>query len=190
LNLLKEENRAALYNAMEKGFITYDKGGHHYKFDARISVIATANPKGDKFTGKNIESLKKQLPFDPALLTRFHLTFLVRKPDAERFREIAKNIIKDRKIRVSRQEIKFVQDYIKKANELGVEIPSRMEQEIVDFVAELKKDEEEYLVEISPRLVVGFVRMAKAAARAELRQKVEKEDIMLVKDIVRESLKI
>jgi DNA replicative helicase MCM subunit Mcm2 (Cdc46/Mcm family) len=47
LNLMKEESRASLYNAMEKGFVSYDKGGHSFKFDAKVSVLATANPKGD-----------------------------------------------------------------------------------------------------------------------------------------------
>ena len=45
---MKEENRAGLYNAMEKGFVTYDKGGNHYKFDAKVRILATANPKGDR----------------------------------------------------------------------------------------------------------------------------------------------
>ena len=65
-----------------------------------------------------------------------------------------------------------------------------MEHQIVDFVAELKKNEERYLTEISPRIVAGFVRMAKAAARMELRSIVEQKDVNLVKDIVRESLDI
>ena len=100
------------------------------------------------------------------------------------------NIIKERKTKISKNEIKFVTSHIEKANELKVSIPSDLEHKIVDFVAELKKDEDDYLIEISPRLVVGFVRMAKASARAELREKVEKKDIELVKEIVRESLKI
>ncbi|MFW6383225.1 MAG: ATP-binding protein, partial [Nanoarchaeota archaeon] len=81
LNLMEQKERGSLYNAMEKGFVTYDKGGKHYKFDARVRVLATANPKGDKFTAKDVEGLKKQLPFDPALLSRFHLVFLIRKPN-------------------------------------------------------------------------------------------------------------
>jgi len=93
LNLMEDKDRAALYNAMEKGFLTYDKAGKHYKFDARVKIIATANPKGDKFVGWTLETLKKQLPFDTALLSRFHLVFLIRKPDIEKFVEISRKII-------------------------------------------------------------------------------------------------
>lgn len=190
LNLMKKEDMASLYNAMEKGFISYDKGKHHYKFNARVSVLATANPRGDRFSGIFVNDLKKQLPFDSALLTRFHLVFLVRKPDAEKFRQIAKSIVGGKKQKTSEEDIKFVQNYIREAEKIDVKIPSKLEQQIVDFAAELKQNEKAYLIEVSPRIIIGFVRLAKAAARIELRDAVEQRDINLVKDIVRESLKL
>ncbi len=190
LNLMKKEDMASLYNAMEKGFITYDKGGEHYKFDARVSVLATANPKKDKFKGRKVEELKKQAPFDPALLSRFHLVFLVRKPDTDEFRGIARSIIRDEKKELDKEDINFLREYIRHAEGLNIVIPSSMEHQIVDFVAELKKNEDKYLIEVSPRIVTGFVRMAKAAARAELRTIVEQKDVNLVKEVVRQSLEM
>jgi len=190
LNLMKEESRASLYNAMEKGFVSYDKGGHSYKFDARVSVLATANPKGDKFTGNNVEQLKKQLPFDPALLSRFHLTFLVRKHSVDEFKQITRSILQKSKQELSVKEKSFLKEYVKRAHALGeIALPKKFEQEIVDFISDIKENEKKYLVEISPRLVVGFTRLAKASARMELRTEVNAEDISLVKQIVRESLK-
>ncbi|MBU0461088.1 MAG: ATP-binding protein, partial [Nanoarchaeota archaeon] len=191
LNLMKDESRASLYNAMESGFVAYDKGGKHYKFDARISVLATANPKGDRFDGETPEKLSKQLPFDPALLSRFHLTFLVRRPDTEQFKHISRRIISGKKQHISEEDIIFVRQYIRYANQLKEpELPKRFEQEIVDFVGDIKQNEKNYLIEVSPRLVVGFTRMSKALARAELRALVEEKDISTVKKIVKESLKI
>jgi replicative DNA helicase Mcm len=191
LNLMKEESRASMYNAMEKGFVTYDKGGHSYRFDARISVLATANPKGDKFTGKTVEQLKKQLPFDAALLSRFHLTFLVRKHSINEFRKITKALLNKKKHSLTAKEKQFLTDYVRKAHSIeDVKLPKRFEEEIVDFITDIKENERKYLVEISPRMVVGFTRMAKASARMELRREVTEKDISLVKSIVRESLKI
>ncbi|MFO8016736.1 MAG: ATP-binding protein [Candidatus Woesearchaeota archaeon] len=191
LNLMKKEDMASLYNAMEKGFVTYDKGGHHYKFDARVSVLATANPKGDSFRGSQVDELKKQLPFDRALLTRFHLVFLVRRPDEKRFREISRSIIKGGKNDdLPGEDLDFIKSYIREAEKLDITIPSKLEKEMEDFASSLKRSEDSYLIEISPRIVIGFVRMAKAAARAELRDKVEEKDIKLVKDIVTESLRL
>jgi len=191
LNLMKEESRASLYNAMEKGFVSYDKGGHSYKFDARIAVLATANPKGDKFVGSTVSELKKQLPFDAALLSRFHLTFLVRKHGMEEFKQITKALLNKKKQSLSAKEQEFISSYVKKAKSIGdVKIPKKFEQEIVDFIADIKENEKRYLVEVSPRMVVGFSRMAKASARMELRDSVVEKDVQLVKQIVKESLKL
>ncbi|MFH1064811.1 MAG: ATP-binding protein [Candidatus Woesearchaeota archaeon] len=190
LNLMKEESRASLYNAMEKGFVSYDKGGHSFKFDARISVLATANPKGDKFTATTVDGLKKQLPFDTALLSRFHLTFLVRKHDAEEFKKVTKALLQKKKQGMSPQDLAFLCSYVKRAHAIpDVRLPSRFEQEIVDFISDIKANEDKYLVEISPRMVVGFTRMVKASARMELREEVIEKDVKLVKHIVSNSLK-
>ncbi|MBU2561855.1 MAG: ATP-binding protein [Nanoarchaeota archaeon] len=191
LNLMKEESRASLYNAMEKGFVSYDKGGHSYKFDARVSVLATANPKGDKFTGTTVSELKKQLPFDAALLTRFHLTFMVKKHDIEEFKKITKALLQKSKQELSSKEQAFLKSYINHAHSLGeIKLPKKFEQEIIDFISDIKENEKKYLVEISPRMVVGFTRLAKASARAELRDEVAEKDVALVKQIVKESLKV
>ncbi|MFC1753918.1 ATP-binding protein [Thermoproteota archaeon] len=191
LNLMKDDSRASLYNAMESGFVSYNKGGKHYKFDARVSVLATANPKGDRFKGTKPQELKKQLPFDPALLSRFHLTFLVKRPGVEEFKSISKSILSGKKQRVSGNERKFIKKYVKYANQLSEpELPKRFEQGVVDFIGRIKQNEKEHLIEVSPRLVVGFMRMAQALARSELRTKVEEKDISTVKEIIRDSLKI
>jgi len=191
LNLMKEDNRAGLYNAMEKGFVTYDKGGNHYRFDARVKVLATANPKGDKFTGKNIEELKDELPFDSALLTRFHLTFFIKKPDEKEFKEIAKKITSQEKDELSEGDIELIKSYIDYTSTIEVEdISKELQEKIVNFITELKKDEDKYLIEISPRLIIGFMRLCKALARIESRNSVEGKDIERVKKLFKASLSV
>ncbi|MBW2995738.1 ATP-binding protein [Candidatus Woesearchaeota archaeon] len=191
LNLMKEDSRAGLYNAMEKGFVTYDKAGLHYKFDARAKILATANPKGDKFTGKNMIELKRQLPFDSALLTRFHLVYFIRRPDLKRFKKITEHMVAGEKKEANKDDIKFIKDYIEYTKSVGdIGFPKPMQGKVVDFIAELKRNESKYLVEISPRMTIGFMRLCKGLARMERRGAVEEKDIERVKEIVRESLKI
>ncbi|MFQ5475194.1 MAG: ATP-binding protein, partial [Candidatus Nanoarchaeia archaeon] len=191
LNLMKDEARASLYNAMESGFVSYSKGGKHIRFDARVSVLATANPKGDRFKGSDPGELRKQMPFDPALLSRFHLTFFVRRPDVKMFKHISKQLLSNKKDKIPEQDLAFVKRYIKRANDIkDVSLPKRFEQEVVDFLAEIKTEEDKHLIEVSPRLVVGFMRMAKALARSELRNSVEDKDIQTVKQIVKESIRL
>jgi replicative DNA helicase Mcm len=190
LNLMQERDRASLYNAMEKGFISYDKGGRHFKFDARVKVIASANPKGDSFSATDLAGLRTQLPFDSALLTRFHLVFFIRKPDIADFVEISKKIVKNAKRITTEADEEFVRGYAAYSEDIEVRVPDRLQQDIVDFVAEIKKGETSYLVEVSPRLVIGFMRLAKASARMRLASEVSQEDVGIVKELVKASLSI
>ena len=118
------------------------------------------------------------------------MVFLVMNPDVDEFRRIARSIIKDEKKEINKDDVLFIREYIRQSEGINVVVPSSMEHQIVDFVADLKKNESRYLVEISPRIVTGFVRMAKAAARAEMRGIVEQKDVNFVKDIIRDSLDI
>ena len=190
LNLMKKTDYAALYSAMEKGFITYDKANKHFQLDAKVRVIATSNPKGDRFVGNIISILKQQIPFDSALLTRFHLVFLIRKPGLERFARITKKIVQNDKMKVNIKDMEFIKDYVDFAEQVDVEFPKEFEKQVVNFSTELKKDEKKYLVEISPRMVIGLMRLAKASARMELRKTVVKEDIDKAEEIIRFGLQI
>jgi len=190
LNLMKKTDYAALYSAMEKGFITYDKANKHFQLDAKVRVIATSNPKGDRFVGNIISILKQQIPFDSALLTRFHLVFLIRKPGLERFARITKKIVQNDKMKVNINDMEFIKDYVDFAEQVDVEFPKEFEKQVVDFSTELKKNEKKYLIEISPRMVIGLMRLAKAAARMELRKTVTKEDIDKAEEIIRFGLQI
>jgi len=191
LNLMKKEDYAGMYNAMEKGFVTYDKAGKHHKFNARIKVLATANPKGDTFTGSTIDELKKELPFDSALLTRFHLAFMIRKPDLKRFREIASSILEQKQTKANSHDIEFIKDYLQHIQQIEkINFSKANQSYVLSFVEELKKNEKQYLIEISPRLVIGIMRLCKALARMESRQEVERNDIERVKKVIVSSLKI
>jgi replicative DNA helicase Mcm len=190
LNLLKETSRGALYNAMEKGFITYNKKGKHLRLDASVRVLATANPKGDKFKGKTLVELRKQIPFDQALLSRFHLVFLVKKPDTYQFLKIADKILKHKDESIGIADREFLKSYICHAEQIDVDLPEVYHKEIVEFVHSLKKKEKGSLLDISPRLVVGIKRLVKARARMCLRKKVTQQDINEIKTIIERGLKV
>ncbi len=73
---------------------------------------------------------------------------------------------------------------------MPIEFPRLLQPKVVDFIAELKRKESQYIVEISPRMTIGFMRLCKGLARMERRDKVEEKDIERVKAIVKESLKV
>ena len=188
LNLLKGADRAGLLNAMEKGSITYDKGNNHVQVDARVKVFASANPDGDKFVGNTIEVLRNQVPFEQALLSRFHLVFLIRRPSTEEFMKITDKIIKDENKSLDPNNVNFVKEYISFALGREVEFDKSLSPMIQGFVEDARKDEEKFLVEISPRTVTGMINMAKASARLRLAARVDKGDIIKVLKIFNEAL--
>ncbi len=177
LNLMKTKDRGSLLNAMEKGFVTYDKGSKHVKFDARVSILATANPTGDQFVGRTIDTFKKQIPFDPALLTRFHLVFFIRRPGTEEFMHITQKIVSENQKKMELNDALFIRDYVEFSHLIDVKFDDKMKKQLVDFVAKLKQDENKFIVDVSPRVVIGLMRFAKASARLELRNSVIQEDL-------------
>ncbi len=190
LNLMKTQDRGALLNAMEKGFVTYDKGGTHQQIPAEARILATANPKGDRFVGASIQFLKEQLPFDPALLSRFHLVFFIRRPSKQEFLRITRQVVRDDKQRITAGDVKFIRGYIEHAHNLDVKFDKTLEPMITDAFDDLKSNEDDYLVELSPRLVLGVVRMAKARARMALRQKTTQKDLEEALQVFKKSLPV
>ena len=188
LNLMQNKDRAALLNAMEKGFIAYDKANKHKKLQARIRLLATANPKGNRFVGKTPSILKQQIDFDSALLTRFHLMFLIKKPDAKEFRQITESIVLTKQPVIKKADVDFIADYVAYAEDLEVEIPLEYKKHVVEFVQRLKNKEKSFIMEITPRLVIGIIRMARASARMNLRSKVAIDDVERVKEIITAAL--
>lgn len=190
LNLMKKEDRAALYSAMEKGFVTYDKKGTHEKVDAQVRVLATANPVGDKFVGQSLAVFKDQLPFDSALLTRFHMTFVVREPSKERLVSIAKKIVRNKQVKLREEDVNYIKDYITYANTKPVAFDTQYEKNVTDFIEETKSNEALTFVDVGPRIVHGVMRVAQAHARLHLREKVNSDDVNEAIDLLGFSLQI
>lgn len=188
LNLLKKEDRATLYSAMEKGFITFDKGGSHLKVSAKVRILATANPKGDHFIGNSLELLKQQIPFDSALLSRFHLIFIIRKPSKVELLSITKKIIQEKEYIEKAEDLDFIKKYVDYAHNIDVEFDKELEDIVVKFIDNLNEDEDNLLIEIGPRTVVGILRLAQAKARISLNTKTTKEDVVEILKLLKNSL--
>jgi replicative DNA helicase Mcm len=130
------------------------------------------------------------MPFDPALLTRFHLVFLIRKPNLKEFVEITKKIINKSEHKQNPEDLEFIKSYIAHSLNSKVTLDRKYENIIVKLIEKIKRSEDLYLIEVSPRIVLGIIRLAKASARMQLRDKVNDEDINLVKEILEKSLEV
>jgi len=188
LNLMKKVDRAALYSAMEKGVVTYDKATKHKSFQAQVRILATANPVGDRFVGQSLSIIKQQIPFDSALLSRFHLVYIVRKPGVKELVSITRKIITTSPSRLKEADVAFLKAYIEHAQSLAVTFDKSYESLITNFIERIKTHEHLYLVEIGPRLVHGIIRLSQARARLFLRTTTTQEDVAEALDLVQQSL--
>lgn len=189
LNLMKKEDRAGLYNAMEKGFITYDKGGHHYRFDARCCVLASANPKKGKFTGISKKEIAEEIPFDSALLSRFHLIYLIREATLKQFMEITDKVFSQKKDKISENDHRFIKKYIERAKSHDIEFSEDHNEMIKQFILEVKEKEKDMLIDITPRFVIGLKRLIEASARVGMKNRPEKEDVWRAMEVFTLSMK-
>ncbi len=187
LNLLKAKDRGGLLNAMEKGFIAYNKGNQHQTLEADVRILATANPKGDRFVSEKLRMIKEQLPFEDALMSRFHLVFIVRKPDIQQFLEITKSMLKQ-KPRINFDDVYFIRAYIDRVSGIEVEFPKKLEPMLLNFVEDIKRDEKNFVQEISPRFVKGMIALAKAKTRSQMKDEVTEEDLLFVFRIAKDCL--
>ena len=177
LNLIKQDDLGALYNAMEKGFVSYDKGNVHKTMDADIRVIATANPKGKIFVGKDIKYLRTQVKFDPALLSRFHLIAIVRRPKPEEFAKIASSLALGKSGQLTQKDKEFIKGFIEFARDIEVDFPKSLEKELESFAKEIREKEDSMIIDSSPRQILGVIRMAKALTRMRLSNTVTQNEL-------------
>lgn len=71
----KIENHKSLYEVMEQQKVTVAKGGVVCSVPARTTILAASNPKFGHF--KKDKSLKQNVKFEHALLSRFDLVFVL-----------------------------------------------------------------------------------------------------------------
>lgn len=138
MNMMTKLEKSNLYGAMDKGYVIQEKGEFKYRYDANIRVLATAVPVGGKFA-RTFEQMKKQIPLDPFLLSKFHLVYLISEVDRIGLKKIPKKVgFIDKKMNDS--DINFVKNYIKYADNIyDVSINKNYEDQLEEYINDLKK---------------------------------------------------
>ena len=91
----KIDDHTALYEAMEDQKVTVAKGGVCCSVPSRATIIAASNPRYGHFDPK--KSIRENLKFDSALLSRFDLVFILMDNLSEQENyEIGNQILKKR----------------------------------------------------------------------------------------------
>ncbi|MDK2849989.1 MAG: replicative helicase Mcm [Candidatus Woesearchaeota archaeon] len=189
LNLMKENDRAALYSAMENGIVTYDKGNKHITLPAKITLFATANPGKGAILLKDKSVAKTQLPFDPALVSRFHLVFFIRKQSKEKFKEITKRLMNNSKAKFSENDFEFLREFVDYIKDVEIYFPEDVKEYVSKLSVKLKEEEENFFMPLTPRKIVGLVRLATAYAKLFDSKEVQKKHVDFAFNLIEKSLK-
>ncbi len=180
---IKEDDRAALHEAMETQTISVAKAGIVAKFRTKTAILAAANPKYGRFD--QTKNLADQFDVPPTLLSRFDLIFpIVDVLDEEKDSKLAEHILSTHMgtNTTAEDENFFDKELLRKyiayaRRKVFPKLTRPASQKIKEFYVELRrKSKDAGSVAITPRYLEGLVRLAEANAKMKLKDLVEEDD--------------
>ncbi|XP_075164013.1 minichromosome maintenance 7 [Haematobia irritans] len=181
---MAEADRTAIHEVMEQQTISIAKAGIMTTLNARVSILAAANPAFGRYNPRRTVEQNIQLP--AALLSRFDLLWLIQdKPDRDNDLRLAKHITyvhshsKQPPTRVKALDMHLMRRYINLCKRKNPTIPDELTDYIVGAYVELRREArtQKDMTFTSARNLLGILRLSTALARLRLSDKVEKDDV-------------
>jgi DNA replicative helicase MCM subunit Mcm2 (Cdc46/Mcm family) len=181
----------ALLGSMQHGWFGIEKASLKVPMvPAKTVITALANPRDDYWHSIIPAQIRQQLPFSSqALLTRFHLIVIIRRPEVKEFEAISghqieatmKGISLNRLSDEDLQMWKIYVHYLRRVRISHFQNPQKSEDMIKTFntAAYVQDRKFQMAIPISPRMNDGILRIAMAYAKSQLR------DTVTIKDTVR-----
>lgn len=186
---MQDTDRTAIHEVMEQQTISIAKAGIMTSLNARVSILAAANPAFGRYNPKKSVEANIQLP--AALLSRFDLLWLIQdKADRDNDLRLAQHITY---VHMNRKQppradqayepydMNFLRRYIQTAKTYTPTIPEDLTELFTTCYVEMRREARsnaKHSTYTSPRSLLGVLRMATALARLRLRTEVLKEDVM------------
>eukprot|EP00794_Sanderia_malayensis_P013959 gene13959-15415_t len=181
---MDDSDRTAIHEVMEQQTISIAKAGIMTTLNARVSILAAANPAYGRYNPKKSAEQNIQLP--AALLSRFDLLWLIQdKPDRHNDLRLAQHIAYVHQHSVHPPSIYnpldmgLMRRYIAACKEKMPTIPVDLTDYIVSAYVEMRKESRNSkdMTFTSARTLLAVLRLGTALARLRLADAVEKEDI-------------
>ncbi|XP_023933970.1 DNA replication licensing factor Mcm7 [Bicyclus anynana] len=181
---MAENDRTAIHEVMEQQTISIAKAGIMTCLNARVSILAAANPAYGRYNPKRTIEQNIQLP--AALLSRFDLLWLIQdKPNREKDLELAKHIayVHQHSMQPPGQTralpMKLVRRYLGLTHRKHPAVPRNLTEYIVSSYVELRREARNArdVTFTSARNLLAILRLSTALARLRLSDMVEKEDV-------------
>ncbi|KAJ6103704.1 DNA replication licensing factor MCM7 [Penicillium sp. IBT 16267x] len=187
---MEDSDRTAIHEVMEQQTISISKAGINTTLNARTSILAAANPLYGRYNPRISPVENINLP--AALLSRFDVMFLLLDtPSRDTDEELANHVtyvhMHNKHPETEDSGIMFtpheVRQYIAKARTFRPIVPSSVSEYMVGAYVAMrkrqKKDEakKQQFSHVTPRTLLGIVRLSQALARLRFSEEVVREDV-------------
>ncbi|KAL8595686.1 DNA replication licensing factor mcm7-B [Nucella lapillus] len=195
---MMDADRTAIHEVMEQQTISIAKAGIMTSLNARVSILAAANPAYGRYNPKRSVEQNIQLP--AALLSRFDLLWLIQdKADRQNDLRLAQHItyVHQHNVHPPLQfkplDMRLMRRYISLCRSKDPTVPEGLADYITGAYVELRKEarNNKDMTFTSPRTLLAILRLATALARLRLGATVEKDDVneaMRLMEMSRDSL--
>lgn len=189
---MMEADRTAIHEVMEQQTVSIAKAGIMTTLNARVSILAAANPAWGRY---NIHrSITDNLQLPPALLSRFDLLWLIRdQPGTDKDLELAQHVTQIHRNPDEPQneydaiDMKVMRRYINLCKTKNPTIPEDLTDRLIDIYLNIRArkriNSNEDALFTSPRSLLAIIRLSTAFARLRLADKVEEADVKAAVDL-------
>merc|ERR1711884_648372 len=181
---MADQDRTAIHEVMEQQTISIAKAGIMTTLNARVSILAAANPAYGRYNPK--KSVQENIQLPAALLSRFDLLWLIAdRSDRENDLKLAQHICYVHKNNCQPPsnyvpiDMKLMRRYVNKCKAQTPGIPEELTDYIVGAYCEMRKAarNNKDMTFTSARTLLAILRLATALARLRIVDTVEKEDV-------------
>lgn len=181
---MADADRTAIHEVMEQQTISIAKAGIMTCLNARVSILAAANPAYGRYNTKRTIEQNIQLP--AALLSRFDLLWLIQdKANRDNDLRLAKHIAyvhqhsEQPPTNVQAIDMSIMRKYIALCKLKNPVIPENLTDYIVSTYVELRRvaRNAKDVTFTSARNLLGILRLSTALARLRLSDVVQKDDV-------------
>jgi len=123
-----------LLEIMDKHTITITKGRHRKILDAKVNVIAAANPRNFRWEFLTVD----EIPIPLVLLTRFHLIIPLGSLDSKYYPDVAENFSDEAKSKFE-DSMKGFKEFVERCREMDVVISKKMSKYAGVFFQKMKE---------------------------------------------------
>lgn len=181
---MMDGDRTAIHEVMEQQTISIAKAGIMTSLNARVSILAAANPAYGRYNPK--KSIEHNIQLPAALLSRFDLLWLIQdKPNHDNDRKLAEHITyvhmhsEHPPLKFTPIDMAAMRKYIALCQQRTPVVPTSLTDYITAAYVELRKESRRSsdTTFTSARTLLSIMRLATALARLRLGDIVESDDI-------------